>query len=53
MLSFSGGQRVGQKKGLSSTDVDKLHTVYRTVQRSQSSGQLYTGRFASSEYDED
>ena len=29
MLSFSGGQRVGQMKGLSTTDVDKLHTVYQ------------------------
>ena len=30
MLSFSGGQRVGQRTGLSTTDVDKLWTVYQS-----------------------
>ena len=33
MLSYSGGQMVGQRAELSTTDVDKLWTVYQCYGR--------------------
>ena len=58
MLTYLGGHRVGQRTGLSTTDVDKLWIVYQCYggqvgQCSQGRG-VDTGSSDSSElYDED